>query len=449
MNRPSPVRRWLEAAAVYRDPRVIAIMFLGFSSGLPLLLTFSTLSIWLKEVGVSKTAIGLFALVGMPYTFKFLWAPLVDHLRIPFLTARLGPRRSWMILTQLALMAAIVGLGTTNPVENLGWTAILSLAVTFCSASQDIVIDAYRVEILEERQYGAGAATIVFGYRIGMLASGAGALYLASSMSWSAVYAVMGGLVTVGIMTVLLNPEPARAVHEVKSGAPERGSWLSDTAAWIQAAAVNPFLDFMRRRGWVIILLFVIFYKLGDTLAGTMANPFYIELQFTKIEIANISKLFGLGATLLGGFLGGILVTRAGIMRSLLVCGVLQMLSNLMFAIQAMVGHSVPMLTLTIGIENLSGGMGTAAFVAYLSSLCSAAYTATQYALLSALMSLPRTMLSASAGWLADHLDWVTFFLLTTAAAVPGLLLLLWLMRREEAGSPQPQPVPVGEDRST
>ena len=354
-----------------------------------------------------------------------------------------------MILTQLALMAAIVGLGTTNPVENLGWTAILSLAVTFCSASQDIVIDAYRVEILEERQYGAGAATIVFGYRIGMLASGAGALYLASSMSWSAVYAVMGGLVTVGIMTVLLNPEPARAVHEVKSGVPERGSWLSDTAAWIQAAAVNPFLDFMRRRGWVIILLFVIFYKLGDTLAGTMANPFYIELQFTKIEIANVSKLFGLGATLLGGFLGGILVTRTGIMRSLLVCGVLQMLSNLMFAIQAMVGHSVPMLTLTIGIENLSGGMGTAAFVAYLSSLCSAAYTATQYALLSALMSLPRTMLSASAGWLADHLEWVTFFLLTTAAAVPGLLLLLWLMRREEAGSPQPQPIPVGEDRST
>ncbi|MDP6619434.1 MAG: MFS transporter, partial [Nitrospinota bacterium] len=196
---------------------------------------------------------------------------------------------------------------------------------------------------------------------------------------------------------------------------------------------VHPFTDFMNRRGWVVILIFVIFYKFGDTLAGAMANPFYVELQFTKIEIANVSKLFGLAATLAGGFIGGVLVNRAGILRSLLICGVLQMLSNLMFAIQAAVGHSVPMLALTIGIENVTGGMGTAAFVAYLSGLCSAQYTATQYALLSALMSFPRTLLSASAGWLADHLDWVTFFLLTTAAALPGLLLLWWLMRRERS----------------
>ena len=445
MTEQNLIQRCLEAVTVYRNPRVIGIMFLGFSSGLPLLLTFSTLSIWLTEVGVSKTAIGLFALVGAPYTFKFLWAPIVDHFRIPFLTARLGPRRSWMILTQLALRCAVIGLGATNPAENLGWTAILSLVVTFCSASQDIVIDAYRVEILEERQYGAGAAMIVFGYRIGMLGSGAGALYLASSMDWSVVYAIMGALVTVGIVTVLLNPEPARLVNEIPSTATNRGSWLCNTSSWIHAAAISPFIDFMRRRDWATILLFVIFYKLGDTLAGTMANPFYLELQFTKIEIANISKLFGLLSTLLGGFLGGILVIRIGIMRSLLICGVLQMLSNLMFAIQALIGHSIPMLTLTIGIENLSGGMGTAAFVAYLSSLCSASYTATQYALLSALMSLPRTILSASAGWLADHLSWLSFFLLTTLAAVPGLLLLLLLIRRERIWCFQTESVPVPE----
>ena len=426
------MRRWTEAVAVYRDKRILVILFLGFSSGLPLLLTFSTLSIWLKELGVSKTAIGLFALVGTPYTLKFLWAPLVDHLRVPFLTARLGPRRSWAILTQVALMAALVGLGSTDPLEDLRLTAILALVVTFCSASQDIVIDAYRVEILEEGQYGAGAATIVFGYRMGMLTSGAGSLYLASFMDWSAVYAVMGGLVTVGIATILLSPEPKRGgAPEPGTGPPPGRSGWAETAAWMQTAVVHPFTDFMNRRGWVLILIFVIFYKLGDTLAGAMANPFYIELNFTKIEIANVSKLFGLAATLAGGFIGGVLVNRVGILRSLLICGVLQMLSNLMFAIQAVVGHSVPMLALTIGIENVTGGMGTAAFVAYLSGLCSVAYTATQYALLSALMSLPRTLLSASAGWLADHLDWVTFFLLTTVAALPGLLLLWWLMRRE------------------
>ncbi len=436
------MRRWIEAAALYRDKRVLAILFLGFSSGLPLLLTFSTLSIWLKELGVSKTTIGLFALVGTPYTLKFLWAPLVDHLRVPFLTAWLGPRRSWAILTQLALMAALVGLGATDPLQDLRLTAILALAVTFCSASQDIVIDAYRVEILEESQYGAGAATLVFGYRVGMLTAGAGALYLASYVDWSWVYTVMAGLVTVGIATILLSPEPKRpGGDEARTRPSHRGSGWAEAAAWMQTAVIDPFADFMKRRGWVVILVFVIFYKFGDTLAGVMANPFYIELNFTKIEIANVSKLFGLAATLVGALLGGILVKKTGILRSLLICGVLQMLSNLMFAIQAAVGHSVPMLTLTIGIENLTGGMGTAAFVAYLSSLCSVAYTATQYALLSALMSVPRTLLSAPAGWLADHLDWVTFFLLTTGAAIPGLLLLWWLMRREPDPAAEPRVV--------
>ncbi len=384
----------------------------------------------------------------MPYAFKFVWAPLIDRLPVPPFTTRLGRRRGWTVLTQLVLMAAVVGLGSTDPARDPGLTALVALVVAFCSASQDVVIDAYRVEILEERQYGAGAAMIVLGYRIGMLVAGAGALYLASYVGWFEVYAAMAALVTVGVAAILLNPEP-KGPPAGAAGEEERRirGWLARrphlagrraaVAAWLYGAVVSPFADFVARRGWVLILLFIVLYKFGDSLAGVMANPFYIELGFTKIEIANVSKLFGLGATLVGGLIGGALVNQAGILRSLLVCGVLQMLSNLLFAVQAVVGHSVPMLVLTIAAENVSGGMGTAAFVAYLSRLCNVAYTATQYALLSSLMSFARTLLASSGGWLADRLDWVSFFVATTGAAMPGLLLLLWLMRRYPPGPPR------------
>lgn len=418
-------REWLRAVGVYARPRVIAIGFLGFASGLPLLLTLSTLSIWLAEEGVTKTAIGLFALVGIPYSLKFLWAPLIDRLPVPLLTRALGRRRGWMILTQVLLMAALLGLGATSPAEMPEVTAICALAVAFCSASQDIVIDAHRVEILEEREYGAGAAMIVFGYRCGLLVAGAGALYIASITSWFWVYAAMAALVLVGVATVLLSPEPEVSVR----AAARRGS-TGSLRGWLYEAVIAPFADFMQRRGWVAILAFVLLYKFGDALAGVMANPFYIELGFTKVEIANVSKLFGFAATLLGGFAGGILVNRWGIVPSLLVCGVLQLLSNLLFAVQAVVGHDIGMLMVTIGFENLSGGMGTAAFVAYLSSLCNVAYTATQYALLSSLMAVARTVLASPGGWLAEQLSWVTFFALTAVAAVPGLLLLMWITRR-------------------
>jgi len=421
--------RWIDAVALYRDRRMVTILLLGFASGLPLLLTLSTLSVWLKESGVTKTTIGLFALVGTPYAFKFLWAPLVDRLRLPLFTALLGRRRGWMVATQLALMAALVALGASDPLVDPWTTALAALVVAFCSASQDIVIDAYRVEVLDERQYGAGAAMIVFGYRIGLLVAGAGALYLASYLEWFAVYLIMAALVLVGTGAILFGPEPEAAPGSAGDGAARVG-WAA-IVAWIRQAVIAPFADFMTRGGWAAILVFVILYKLGDSLAGIMANPFYLELGFTKIEIANVSKLFGLAATLLGGFVGGVLVGRRGIMTSLMICGVLQMLSNLMFAVQALVGQDIAMLTLTIGVENLTGGMGTAAFVAYLSRLCSLSFTATQYALLSALTAVPRTMISSSGGWLADNLDWVSFFLLTTAAAVPGLLLLAWLMRNE------------------
>jgi PAT family beta-lactamase induction signal transducer AmpG len=412
---------WRQAAAVYLEPRVVAIGFLGFSSGLPLLLTFSTLSVWLAELGVSLTTIGLFALVGLPYSAKFAWAPLIDRAPLPWLTARLGRRRGWALATQALLIVAIVGLGHSDPAAHPFATAAWAVLLTFASASQDVVIDAYRVEILPERQQGAGAAMIVAGYRIGMLAAGAGALFLAEALPWPLVYTAMAGLVGVGVITVLLMPEPDTAPRAAGAG----------PIHWLRDAVLEPFLEFLRRnrRMVVVILGFIVLYKFGDSLAGVMANVFYVKIGFSKAEIASVSKLFGLLATLAGGFLGGLLVARAGLWWSLLWAGVLQMLSNLLFAVQALVGADIAMLTVTIGVENLAGGLGTAAFVAYLSSLCNVAYTATQYALLSSFMAWARTGLSSSGGWIADETGWVLFFVLTTLAALPGLLLLYWLPR--------------------
>ncbi len=441
---------WLSAARVYADRRMAVIVVLGFSSGLPLLLVFSTLSLWLKAEGVSLTAIGLFSLVRTPYTFKFLWAPLIDRVPLPGLTRLLGRRRGWTLFAQAALMAAILGLSATHPATNPLATALLALVVAFCSASQDIVIDAYRVEILEDREQGAGAGAIVLGYRMGTLASGAGALWLASVLPWAQVYAVMGALVMVGMAAVLLarEPETADAVHaaDADEAAVARrlgtnvSGWLARPLAWLCEAAVAPLADFAARPAWAAILLFIMLYKLGDAYLGLMANPFYVEMGFSTVEIANVSKLFGMGATIAGGLLGGILVSRAGIMRALLVAGVLQMLSNLVFAAQAMVGHDVAMLTVTVATENVTGGMATAAFVAYLSSLCHAAYTATQYALLSSFMAFARDVLSASSGWVADSVGWIPFFAVSTAVALPGLAVLVWLMRANRAPPPVPQP---------
>lgn len=411
---------WLAAARVYLEPRILLVMALGFASGLPLLLTLSTLSIWLAEEGVSKTTIGLFALVGAPYTFKFLWAPLIDRMRLPGLTALLGRRRGWGVLIQFLLAAAIVALGATDPSVDPWATAFCAVLVAFLSASQDVVLDALRIELLEERQQGAGAAVYVMGYRLGMLSAGAGALFLAEALPWFWVHVAMAGLMAVGVVAVLCSPEPVEVRAPVGRG----------FGAWLYEAVLAPFGDFMRRRGWLAILGFVALYKFGDSLAGVMANPFYLEMGFSKAEIAGVSKIFGLWATLIGAALGGVMVARLGILRSLLLCGLLQMFSNLLFAAQALAGHNLAMLTLVIAIENVAGGMGTAAFVGYLSALCNVAYTATQYALFSAFMSFARTVLSSPGGALAEQVGWVWFFGLTTLAAVPGLLLLAWLSSR-------------------
>ena len=417
------MKGWLASLAIYREPRLLAILLMGFSSGLPLALTGATLGIWLAEAGLSLTAIGLFALVGTAYNFKFVWSPIIDRLPLPVLTRLLGRRRGWAVVIQALLGLAIVALGFADPRIDPWWTALGAVIVAFLSASQDIVIDAYRVELLEDREQAAGAAATQVGYRFGMLAAGAGALYLATFFGWQATYAVMGALMGVGILTVLATREPSREGTVAKP--PEKG-----LAAWLQDAVVAPFADFVTRPNWILILVFVVLYKFGDALAGTVSSPFYVAMGFSKIEIANVSKIFGVVSTLVGVALGGVVTYRLGLVRGLIVCGVLQMLSNLMFAVQAMVGYDIPMLMATIAIENVTGGMGSAAFVAYLSSLCNISYTATQYALLSSLAATARTMLSSSGGWLAETLGWVPFFLLTVLAALPGLLLLLWLARR-------------------
>lgn len=427
------MERWLAALSVYRDRRVLLILFLGFSSGLPLLLTLSTLSTWMATKGVEKTTIGLFALVGLPYAFKFLWSPLIDGLRVPLLSRWLGPRRGWAVAVQLALIGAILLLGGSAPAQAPLLTASAALLVAFLSASQDIVVDAYRVEILEDARQGAGAAAIQVGYRIGMLAAGAGALFIAESWGWFTAYAAMAALIVVGIATILLAPEPKPPAGR----SPAAEAAARTLAAWLRAHVVAPLADFARRPAWPAILSFILLFKFGDAVAGVMANPFYIEMGFSLSEIASISKIFGLVATLLGAAAGGVAVARFGILKGLLVCGVLQMLSNLMFALQASVGHDTGLLMATIGIENFAGGMGSAAFVAYLSSLCSFGFAATQYALFSSLAAVGRTVLSSGGGWLAEELDWVGFFVVSTAAALPGLVILLWLMRLNQGLVPR------------
>ena len=405
----------LEMFKIYGRPRLLAILGMGFASGLPLALTGSTLALWLADAHVSLQEIGLFALVAVSYNFKFLWAPLIDRLALPGLTALLGRRRSWALLFQIGVAASLVGLSLTDPVAAPVWTALMAVLVAFFSASQDIVIDAYRVELLREAEQGAGAAATQFGYRLGMIASGAGALYAAEAWGWQAAYLVMAGLMLIGMATVLATAEPV--VER-----PPRGGFA--------ATVLAPFRDFARHPGWVGILVFVLVYKMADAVAGHYAGPLYLSLGFSKIEIASISKVFGVIATIAGVALGGTLVYRFGTFKTLLIGALLQMASNAMYVVQAVSGHDLAVLTVTIAVENIAGGIGSAAFVAYLSALCSRAYTATQYALLSALAAFARNFFVSAGGAVAEWLGWFWFFVFSIGLPIPGLILLAWLMFR-------------------
>ncbi len=420
---------WRASLAVYSDRRVLLILPMGFASGLPLLLTFSTLSAWLASAGVSRSAIGAFALVGTPYALKFAWSPLIDRLAPPL---PLGRRRGWGVAIQLALIVAILAMGLCDPKRDLAVMGIIALIVAFLSASQDIVIDAWRVEILAPDQQGPGAAMIQTGYRIAMLAAGAGALIIAARAGWFAAYATMAALLVVGLVGFLFGPEPPVPV-EVPPAARVRG-WEA-LRTWLATAVEGPFADFMRRPLWPLILLSVLGYKMGEAMAGVMSMPLYVSLGFSLEEIAAVSKLVGFFATIVGAILGGLVAARLGVMRALILCGLLQSAGNLFYVLQAIGGHRLDYLALCVAAENITGAMAGAALVAYLSNLCSPAFTATQYALLSSLSAVGRTLVASSGGVMADRLGWVSFFMLTTVVTIPALLLLIWIARKDVAAS--------------
>lgn len=386
--------------------RMFVAFIMGVTCGLPLLLTSTVLQAWMKEEGIDLTVIGLMALVGLPYTLKFLWAPLFDR----FTLSLLGRRRGWLLIAQIALVFSIAGLGFTNPAQKPVIMVCAALLVTFFSASQDIVVDAYRREDLADEELGLGSSFYINGYRVGMLLASGGGLILADHMSFTMVYLIMAACMVPGIISTLLTPEPA-----VSAGTPKT----------MQEAIVEPLVEYFSRKNAVLILAFILFYKIGDTMASAITTPFYLDIGFSKTEIGAVVKLFGFWATIAGSLIGGLLMLRIGINRSLWVFGFLQAISTAGFALLAHTGYSVPLLSGVIAFENLTGGMGTAAYAAFMGSITNKKFTATQYALLSSLMGVPRVLASAPTGFLAKNIGWENFFILCVLIAIPGMLFLL------------------------
>ncbi len=387
------------------SPRMLVAFLMGFSCGVPLLLTSSVLQAWMTEQGVDLSVIGLFSLVGLPYTLKFLWAPVFDRFTLPLF----GRRRGWLLAMQLVLVVVLICLGLTDPGRTPWLVALAAFFVTFFSASQDIVVDAYRREDLRDNELGLGSSFYVNGYRVGMLLAGSGGLILADHIPFAQVYTLMAASLLIGVGTTLLCREPA-----LTRGTPKN----------FQEAVVHPFVDYFTRDRALLLLLFILLYKIGDQMATTMTTPFYLSLGFSKTQIGAVAKLFGFWATIAGGLLGGVILLRIGIIRSLWFFGILQALSTLGFSLLALLGNSLTGLATVIAFENLSGGMGTAAYVAYMASLTNKKFTATQYALLSSCMGIPRVLAAAPTGWMAVSMGWAVFFLVCTLVAIPGLLLL-------------------------
>jgi PAT family beta-lactamase induction signal transducer AmpG len=427
-----------EALAVYLQPRVLVVLLLGFSGGLPLALSGATLRVWLRESGIGLETIGLFALVGTPYTIKFLWAPVVDALDVPILARLFGRRRGWLVFSQVLLIASIVLLAFCNPAAVVWYFPFgAALLVATASATQDIVIDAFRIESLPESEQAAGMASYVAAYRIGMLVSTAGALFLVSGIeglgvgrgtAWTWGYLAMAAVVVVGIVATLVAREPEKsALAAAEHAAHARDNPLLRVAH----TAVGAFKDFLTRDVALAALAFVVLYKLADAFAGIMIEAFVIDLGFSRNEYAAIIKGVGLAATLIGGFAGGFVARAYPLATSLWIGGILQAVANLAFSWQAVVGHDIVMLTAAIVTENFTGAIGTVIFVAYLSALCrNPLHTATQYALLTALAAVGRTYLSAGAGYVAAATGWAWFFAVCALVGAPGLILLAWLQRR-------------------
>jgi len=386
--------------------RMFVSFVMGFACGLPLLLTSTVLQAWMKEEGVDLTMIGLMALVGLPYALKFLWAPFLDR----FTLSLLGRRRGWLLIAQIGLVFSIAGLGFTHPAQNPVVMVIAALLLTFCSASQDIVVDAYRREDLADEELGLGSSFYINGYRVGMLLASGGGLILADHLPFTLVYLVMAACMLPGIITTLLTPEPV-----ISEGTPKT----------LRGAIIEPLVEYFSREKAVLILAFILLYKIGDTMASAITTPFYLDIGFSKTEIGAVVKLFGFWATIAGSLIGGVLMLRIGINRSLWIFGFLQAISTTGFALLAHIGYSVPVLSGVIAFENLTGGMGTAAYAAFMGSITNKKFTATQYALLSSLMGVPRVLAAAPTGFLAKHMGWESFFVFCVLIAIPGMLLLL------------------------
>jgi PAT family beta-lactamase induction signal transducer AmpG len=419
---------------VYLQPRVLIVLMLGFSSGLPLALSGSTLLVWLREAGVDLETIGKFALVGTPYTLKFLWAPIVDAVHVPAFTRAFGRRRGWLLFSQLLLIIAILLLALTDPARSPFFVALAALLVAMTSATQDIVVDAFRVESLPESEQAAGMASYVAAYRIGMLVSTAGALFivsgfestgLARNAAWMWGYVVMAALVLIGCVTALVATEPEPSVRAEAATHDESGFTR------VIHAATGAFTEFLTRKDAIAALAFVVLFKFTDAFSGSMTAPFVIDLGFSRNDYAAIVKGVGLAATLIGGFAGGFVARRYSLAASLWIGGVLQALANLSFSWLALVGINQWALALAITAENFTSAIGTVIFVAYLSALCrNPLHTATQYALLTALSAVGRTYLSSGAGFIAKAAGWPLFFVICVLVAIPGLILLSWLQRR-------------------
>ncbi|MCU7844129.1 MAG: AmpG family muropeptide MFS transporter [Candidatus Thiodiazotropha sp. (ex Monitilora ramsayi)] len=406
-----PPRSINAIAATLFSRRMIITLAMGFASGLPLLLTGSVLQAWMTAEKVDLTTIGLFALVGLPYTLKFLWAPVLDR----YTPTLMGRRRSWLLISQICLILSILALSLGNPQESVVVLGITAVLLTFFSASQDVVIDAYRRESLPDNELGLGASLYVNGYRVGMLLASGGGLILADIISFPQVYQVMALIMFVGVLTTLFAPEPESPAGRPKS---------------LREAVIDPFLEYFNRQDAVLILLFILLYKVGDTMASHMSTPFYLDIGFSNTEIGTLVKLFGFWATIAGGFIGGLILLRISIYKGLVIFGILQGLSTAGFALLAVLGHNLAALAAVITFENLSSGLGTAAYVAFMASLTNKRFTATQYALLSSFMGIPRVIVASPTGLMADTMGWVSFFVFCALIALPGLLLLRWLQVR-------------------
>jgi len=399
---------------LYLNKKQLLIFLMGIASGVPLYLILSTLFIWLTREDIDISTIGLFALTQIPWSVKFLWAPIIDNYRIPLLHRFLGQRKAWLFIIQINLILFIILLGYSNPTENLKLTALLALIISFFSASQDVVIDAYRIEILNDDSQGAGAAMTQFGYRVGGLFAGAGSLYLTVIFSWEYVFLTIS-IIFFFLMVFIIFIIPSTNNHIAS-----------------KKNLIEPFREFLFRNSIskvLLIFLFIFFFKFGDVIAGVMANPFYVKIGFSNIEIANASKVFGVIMTILGVFIGGYFVKIFGILKSLLISGFFQIFSNLLYVLLNYMGPELSYLFLTVAGENFSGGLGSAAFVAYLSSLCNRKYTGTQYALLSSIMGLARAILSSPSGYLVEYIGWSKFFIISTFLGLPSIIILFWMFK--------------------